>query len=327
MKLTDLSIQKLKSPDKGQRTYFEDNGFGVRVSQGGTKTFVIVQGKERKWTTLGRYPDMSLKDARLASKKAQVLSAPISTRKTVSGALQGFLEASQAKNRPATTANYKLFLSRLSKTYLDEVSRADVGNTAHSVMAAKIFFNWCMRQGYIDKNPFQFERVSYGERSRVLSNTELRQVWEYEAPPFSDHLKLLILTGQRRSQYKTFTVQNDTIVFPKDVMKGKREHTIPLTPMVKEVFDRLQPFNGWSKAKAKMDKTVLIPHWTIHDLRRTFATKHAELGTPVHVIEKILDHQSGSISGVASIYNRYSYLKEAREALEKYEEWLTTIVA
>ena len=58
MRLTDLSIKVLQSPERGQKTYADDTlpGFGVRVSQGGTKTFVLVHGATRQRETIGRYP-------------------------------------------------------------------------------------------------------------------------------------------------------------------------------------------------------------------------------------------------------------------------------
>jgi hypothetical protein len=71
MKLTDLSLKGLKAPTKGQRTYLDDSlvGFGVRVSQGGTKAFVLVHGRSRERTTIGRYPVISLSDARTEAKR------------------------------------------------------------------------------------------------------------------------------------------------------------------------------------------------------------------------------------------------------------------
>ena len=54
------------------------------------------------------------------------------------------------------------------------------------------------------------------------------------------------------------------------------------------------------------------------DLRRTVASGLARLQTPPHVIEAILNHRSGTISGVAAVYNRYSYLEEKRQALEAW---------
>ena len=78
MSLTDLLIKKLKLPEAGQKTYFDgtQKGFGLRVSKGGAKTFVLVHGKGRKIHTLGRYPDLSLMDARKKAKEVlgQVVS-------------------------------------------------------------------------------------------------------------------------------------------------------------------------------------------------------------------------------------------------------------
>ena len=68
MRITDLQIQKFKPPSGAakQKTYFDEvlKGFGVRVSVGGSKSFVVVYGKGRNTRTLGRYPDLSLADAR-----------------------------------------------------------------------------------------------------------------------------------------------------------------------------------------------------------------------------------------------------------------------
>lgn len=326
MKLTDLSIRQLPPPEKGQKTYFEADGFGVRVSQGGTKTFVVVQGKERRWTTLGRYPETSLKDARSAARKIEPVHPAHPVTKTLQDAVSDFLKASERKNRPATTANYKLFLNRIKKTKLEDVTTDDVPNTAHAVMAAKVFFNWAKRNKLTASNPFEYERVSYGQRTRVLAQKEVKAIWEYEAPPFTDHLKLLLLTGQRRKQFSQFEIRGDTIWFPADVMKGGKEHSIPLLPMARSYAEKLQSFNSWSKGKAKLDKMVKIPPWVIHDARRTFSTLMASLRVPIQVTEKILDHRSGTVSGVSAVYNRHSYMEEAQEALAAYEAFMISLL-
>jgi integrase len=61
-----------------------------------------------------------------------------------------------------------------------------------------------------------------------------------------------------------------------------------------------------------------IEHFTIHDLRRTAATGMAGLGIAPHVVDRILNHSTGKISGVARIYNRHEYLAECRIALEAW---------
>jgi integrase len=53
--------------------------------------------------------------------------------------------------------------------------------------------------------------------------------------------------------------------------------------------------------------------WTAHDIRRTVATRLADMGIHHHVIEALLGHV---LPGVAGIYNRSHLLNEKREALE-----------
>ena len=77
--------------------------------------------------------------------------------------------------------------------------------------------------------------------------------------------------------------------------------------------------SGWSRMWSVVTVTAGVQGITIHDLRRTFATNVAALGVPIHVTEKILNHVSGSISGVAAIYNRHAYFEEMRTALGNWE--------
>lgn len=71
MRLTDISVRNLAAPDRGQKTYLDDSltGFGVRVSQGGAKSFVLVYGPSRERTTIGRYPAISLQEARAKARE------------------------------------------------------------------------------------------------------------------------------------------------------------------------------------------------------------------------------------------------------------------
>lgn len=324
MRLTDLAIQKLPVPDQGQKTHWE-GGFGVRVSQGGSKSFVVMYGKERRLKTLGRYPAMSLKIARKQAQK-YIVSVPSSRKQmTLSEARDAFMEEVENKNRPATVRSYRLYLDQLSKKRLEDVTRLDVPQKPHAIMAAKIFFNWCIRNQLVERNPFALERVSYNSRERTLTDDEIKKIWAYDFPPFSDILKFLLLTGQRRGQLSQFTISDDNIIFPAEIMKNKREHVLPLTPMARQLAEQIPYFNGWSRAKRRIDDNVDIPHWTIHDLRRTHSTIQASLGTPIHVTEAILSHTSGTVSGVARVYNRYNYLNEAREVLERFENHIQTL--
>jgi integrase len=70
---------------------------------------------------------------------------------------------------------------------------------------------------------------------------------------------------------------------------------------------------------------IEIPDWTLHDLRRTAATGMARLNFPPHVVDKLLNHVSGTIRGVAAIYNRFEYLDERRTALESWGEHVANL--
>ena len=63
---------------------------------------------------------------------------------------------------------------------------------------------------------------------------------------------------------------------------------------------------------------VEIDRWTIHDLRRTMATGMARLEIPPHVIEACLNHSSGSVSGIAKIYNRHNYADAKCKAFDAW---------
>ena len=86
-------------------------------------------------------------------------------------------------------------------------------------------------------------------------------------------------------------------------------------------------FNGWSKSKETFDKGCEISPWTLHDLRRTFATNLAALGTPIHVTEKLLNHVSGTTGGLVGIYQRHAYADEMRTAMLTWEKRLSAIIA
>ncbi len=131
---------------------------------------------------------------------------------------------------------------------------------------------------------------------------------------------------------------------PKEATKAKRQHDVPLTPMVIEILQDVPrngeyvfsttgktPISGFSKAKPRYDKIIAedvgqIPPWRIHDIRRTVASGMAEIGIAPHVIEKVLNHSTGQISGVAAVYNRHTYLREKTDALSAWARALEAIV-
>ncbi len=85
---------------------------------------------------------------------------------------------------------------------------------------------------------------------------------------------------------------------------------------------RKTPFNGWGKSKAALDELSGVTGWTLHDIRRTFATRLAEMGIAPHIIERLLNHVTGSLSPIALVYNKAKYLEEMRTAMEQWEAHL-----
>jgi len=77
-----------------------------------------------------------------------------------------------------------------------------------------------------------------------------------------------------------------------------------------------KPFQKFSKAKRLLDQLSGVTGWRLHDLRRTCVSGMARLGVAPHVIDKILNHQSETISGVAAVYQRHEFIAERRAALD-----------
>lgn len=328
MRLTDVSLRALSLQAKGSKKYWDEStpGFGVRCSAK-SKSFIVMFGKDRRLVTLGKYPEMSLRNARQEAKLILAAKPRIRSLKGTRETISAFLDDANDRLRHNTLREYRRHLDKAPEKQLAEITRRDIDlGDPQAIKTWKAFFNWCMRNEITDRNPFQHIPVVFGERSRVLTDGELRQVWHYDYPPYSDYLKLQILTGQRIGQWKHYTCKDETIMFEAEGMKGKREHVIPLTDAVSKLLP-IQTFNGWSNAKRRLDRHVPLEPWTIHDLRRTFSTNCAALGVPLHVTERILDHRSGTVSGVAAIYNRHTYIPEMREALELYELRVRSLTA
>ena len=86
------------------------------------------------------------------------------------------------------------------------------------------------------------------------------------------------------------------------------------------------PVSGFAMVKERLDKKYLgVSDWTLHDLRRTCTTGMARLKVPPHVADKILNHQSGTIKGVAKIYNRFAYLDERKAALDQWAAFVADL--
>jgi hypothetical protein len=172
MRLTDLGINKLPVPPKGQKTYSDDTlpGFGCRVSQGGTRSFVLQYGANRQLLTIGRYPIISLSEARIQAKRVlaeKTLGKHQPETIRYEDALALFMIAVRQKNKPRTHNDYaRVFRKHFNfgKTRLADISAADMNRKLdrlvetpsehlHALNTAKIFFNWAVRKHYVERSP------------------------------------------------------------------------------------------------------------------------------------------------------------------------------
>jgi integrase len=93
------------------------------------------------------------------------------------------------------------------------------------------------------------------------------------------------------------------------------------------LFGYRDGFTMWSFGKRALDRKLRLPAWRAHDIRRSVATRMADLGIQPHIIEEILNHRSGHRRGVAGIYNRSAYEREVRAALTMWDDHITSITS
>jgi integrase len=188
-------------------------------------------------------------------------------------------------------------------------------------------------------------------RERVLNAEELRLCWnmaEVEGFPFAPCVQLLMLTGQRRGEvsgmrWSELDLENAIWTIPAKRAKNGSTHIVPLSPLAMQVIRSIPRYpnsdfvftttgrtaiSGFGRLKDRLDAAFGpdAEDWRIHDLRRTVATNMAMLRIQPQVIEAVLNHKSGIVSGVAAIYNRHAYQDEKREALERWAERLLSVV-
>jgi integrase len=247
---------------------------------------------------------------------------------------------------------------------LDKIAdRASPRRANRYLALVKKLFNWCAERGYVETSPAANIKPLAREvsRDRVLSDDELLLVWrgcEAAGWPFGDLIRLLILTAQRLGevssmQWRDIDLDKGAWTVPAAIAKNGVANEVPLSAAARAILSGLPPLgregfvfsalngsgnpvSGFSKAKARLDREIAaalvragqpaMPAWRLHDLRRTAASRMAQLGIAPHVIEKVLNHTTGSLAGVAGIYNRFGYGPEKRHALESWAGHLEHLI-
>jgi integrase len=243
---------------------------------------------------------------------------------------------------------------------IHEIKRRDVSDllsliaqrNAHAghrlLKTLKTFFKWCLGRAVIDFSPAEGLSSGYREtsRDRVLTDRELATIilGARKAPhPYGQIVEFLGLTGQRREEVAQLKrdeldEKGRTWTIPGSRTKNKKVHIVHLseaawrvvakTPDGDLVFgtSRGKRFQAFGKGKRALDKLSGVTGWRLHDLRRTIVSGMARLGVPPHVADKILNHQAGTISGVAAVYQRHDFLVERKEALDRWGAHVEQII-
>jgi integrase len=246
---------------------------------------------------------------------------------------------------------------------IDTISRSDLAaqfsaithnhsaaSAAYARRLVSTLFRWAMEEGWIASNPVIGTRqpAIAKARDRVLTDSELCAVWRAcDDGDYGCIVRLLILLGSRRQEvggmcWSEFDLTAGTWTLPAERSKNGRGQTIALpaaalaiiTTVPRSNRDSLfgtraeSGFMRWATAKADLDRRLAdtVKPWRLHDIRRSVATKMADVGVEPHHIEAILNHYSGHRSGIAGVYNRSPYERAVKAALARWSEHVLALL-
>lgn len=216
-----------------------------------------------------------------------------------------------------------------------------MANRIHSLI--RRMFNFAIEEEFIEHNPCHLIKPPGGKEKsidRVLSHAEIRKLWRglfclRISPITKLFIKFQLVTGQRPgeiAQMQWKDIQDNWWVIPDT--KNRLSHRVPLSQLAIKLLEHAKRYTNKSRAfpiakttanrAIARNRTALnVEHFTPHDLRRTAASMMASGGVSRLVIAKILNHKD---SGVTAVYDRHSYDKEKREALEYWSYSLLGLI-
>lgn len=244
---------------------------------------------------------------------------------------------------------------------LDPVVEAGRTQAAHKLREVAIrVLNWAVDRGDVEMN--YLASASRGRRragiirrtrrDRVLGDDEIRAIWQacdQAGHPFGDFVRLSLMLGQRREEiagmeWGELALPSGELdrgaalwVIPASRYKTRIEHAVPLPRQAVDLIAGLPcaderfvfstkvgtKISGYSKMKARLEAIAGVTGWRLHDLRRTMRTNMAALRVDPDIAERVLGHV---IAGVRGVYDRYAYIDQKREALERWAQRLQAIV-
>jgi integrase len=214
--------------------------------------------------------------------------------------------------------------------------------------ALSVLFSWLLRERRVAANPCGgvWRPGPPPARERTLSDAEIVAFWrgcDAIGAPFGPLFQLMLLTGCRLREAANITrgeMDADGVwTVPGNRTKNGRSFSLTLPKLAKEIIARVPaiseagfiftttgktPVSGFSRAKKQLDAAMAksagyaVAEFRLHDLRRTFVSGLAALGVPLPVIEKCVNHVSGSFAGVVGTYQRHEFTAEKAEALQRW---------
>jgi integrase len=353
MRLTEISVRALKGSDT-YVTYFDDTlpGFGVRVGKR-SRTFVVLRGKKRERVSIGKWPDLTVGEARAEAKRLLIEEPrPRQTSVIFETARDAFLDHYENQNtRYIVECTFKKHCARLHGSYLANITTEDIESCLDGIRAPsarlhafrylRAMFRFSLRppRRWLKHSPLEgYEPPGTDKRgTRILSDDELVRIWHASPAVF----RLMILWGTRNGETCALEREwerEDSFVIPGRHTKNGRDHAVPVLPLARHILtgeSNQYVFPGrWGEghltpaALPKLKRDVMeksgTSGWQIRDLRRTFRSNMARLRVPREVAELLINHAPQVLD---DIYDRYSYLDEKREALARYEASLVWLLA
>ncbi len=358
MQLNNANIKAAKPAERPYLLPDRAQGLYLKVYPNGTKTFLLRprHGNRQRKVTLGRWPFMSLADARLhaAARKAGALHATIEGKSATSASIvQEWYDTQIAPRykRTRSVAVYTRHLkTELAGTPLRRVTRAQVAQViaryvrrgpvaANRLMeTTKRFFAWAVKVGYIEASPAAaLDRTVAGgkerSRARTLTDDEIHTLWhrEHRITPL---LRFLLVTGLRIGEAQAARVahiSDGVLIVPPENSKNGKPHHVHLTALARACIEPgAAPwlFRGRTQSSVQHSLSRWQDErpdaWTPHDLRRTFASRLAAMGTPPHIIAACLNH---TMEGTLPVYVRgeSQYWSERKAALEAWARQVLAI--
>lgn len=384
----------------------ELRGFGLKVTPGGAKSYLVQyrmggRGTPTRRYTIGRHgpftPDAARREAKRLLGLVSDNQDPAVKKRAAKGAIMAAVELEFETYAKRFLEHYVAHEWKASQSFaesilrlhvtphlrgkeLASIKRADVTRVFDNLPAGKAalrrnvhavirrLFRWAVGRGDLERSPMEGMETPSGapSRDRVLSDDELRLAWMAAGNigyPFGPLYRLLMVTGQRREEvagmpWAELDRKGARWSLPSARAKNGAASEIHLSGLAIAELDTLAKGDKWprqglvlttngktsvsgfSRGKRRIDraiadllvveadgsKPIALGSWRIHDFRRTFATGMQRLGIRFEVTEAVLNHVSGSRSGVAGVYQRHDWKPEKRAALDAWAAHIKSVV-